>query len=154
LRLEKRKKEAAHNLVEYVLILGIVTVALIAMQTYFKRGIQGIIKIVADDMGSQREPVGGGVSGGEVKRQVEAAVKSHYGYDHKSKYTIMGDRTIYIYTLGQGQIKTLPEGSTTTNETSYGILDEGRYHEAVDKLNLDVSSKPGVANEDSVNTQK
>lgn len=137
----KKNRQAAHNLVEYALILGIVTVALYAMQVYFRRGIQGIIKRVADDMGPQREPVGG-VSGGEVKRQIEAAVKSHYGYDHKAKYTIMSDRAIYVNALGQGRINTAPEGNTTTNETSYGILDDGKFHDASDKLNLEFQKKP------------
>jgi len=51
------KNKKAQGLLEYALILGIVTVALLAMQTYFKRGIQSMIKVVADDYGPQGDPV-------------------------------------------------------------------------------------------------
>ena len=140
MRLEKRRKEAAHNLLEYVLILGVVTAALFAMQVYFRRGVQGIIRRVAVDMGDQRDPVGG-VAGGEITRQKEAKVKSLYGYANKGAYTILGGRTIYAKALGQGEINTTREGNTTTSETSYGILDEGKFHEAKDKLNLELQKQ-------------
>lgn len=38
---------------EYVLLLGIITVALLSMQVYMKRGIQAMIKVSADQLGSQ-----------------------------------------------------------------------------------------------------
>jgi Flp pilus assembly pilin Flp len=46
------RREKAQNLSEYALILGVVSLALIVMQPYFKRGIQGVIKATADDLGS------------------------------------------------------------------------------------------------------
>jgi len=42
----------AQNFSEYALIIGIVTILLFAMQTYFKRGIQGVIKATSDDLGT------------------------------------------------------------------------------------------------------
>ncbi|MBU3934113.1 hypothetical protein KKD20_06895 [Patescibacteria group bacterium] len=41
------------SIIEYALILGIVVIALSAMQVYVKRGIQAGIKIAADEMGAQ-----------------------------------------------------------------------------------------------------
>jgi|GEM_PF-1945485 len=38
------------NLAEYALIIGVVSLALVAMQTYFKRGIQSIVKVSADEL--------------------------------------------------------------------------------------------------------
>jgi len=43
-----RKK--AQSLTEYGILIGIVTAALIAMQVYIKRGIQGRIKDLADQL--------------------------------------------------------------------------------------------------------
>jgi Flp pilus assembly pilin Flp len=40
------------NITEYGLILAVVMVAFLAMNTYFKRGIQSVIKATADDLGS------------------------------------------------------------------------------------------------------
>ena len=37
------------NLLEYALIIGIVAVALLTMQPYFKRGIQSVIRTVSDE---------------------------------------------------------------------------------------------------------
>ena len=41
------------NLMEYAIIIGIVVVAVSAMQTYIRRGIQAMIKVAADEMGTQ-----------------------------------------------------------------------------------------------------
>ncbi len=43
--------------VEYVVILTIVVGALLAMQMYFKRGIQGRIKSSTDSVGEQYDPL-------------------------------------------------------------------------------------------------
>jgi len=38
---------------EYILILAVISLALLAMQTYTKRGLQGTIKFMADELGKQ-----------------------------------------------------------------------------------------------------
>jgi len=38
---------------EYVIVVGVVIVALVAMQVYMKRGIQAVIKVAADELGEQ-----------------------------------------------------------------------------------------------------
>jgi hypothetical protein len=45
----------AQSLSEYALILGVVSLALLAMQPYFKRGIQGIAKATLDDLSAPAE---------------------------------------------------------------------------------------------------
>jgi hypothetical protein len=47
----------AQNFSEYALVIGVVTIALFAMQVYFKRGIQGIIRVTASDLGSPAQAV-------------------------------------------------------------------------------------------------
>ena len=45
-----RDLRRGQNLAEYALIIAVVGLALAAMQTYFKRGIQSIAKISADEL--------------------------------------------------------------------------------------------------------
>ena len=42
-------------IVEYAILVGIVTAALMTMQTYMKRGVQAGIKVAADQFGDQRQ---------------------------------------------------------------------------------------------------
>lgn len=43
------------SIVEYAIVIGVVTAAVLGMQLYAKRGLQAGIKIAADQIGSQRE---------------------------------------------------------------------------------------------------
>ncbi|MBU0504005.1 MAG: hypothetical protein ABH882_02085 [Candidatus Omnitrophota bacterium] len=45
-----RKRNKAQNLSEYAIILGLVSVALITMQVYMKRGVQGKLRDLADQI--------------------------------------------------------------------------------------------------------
>ena len=44
------RENKAELIIEYALVMGIVVGALLAMQTYMKRGIQGVIKTTADEL--------------------------------------------------------------------------------------------------------
>ncbi len=48
------KKIKAQTLLEYLILIGIVTVVLFAMYHAVKRGIQSVIKITADQIGNQQ----------------------------------------------------------------------------------------------------
>ena len=41
------------SMVDYVLLLGVISAALIAMQVYMKRGIQAAVKVSCDQLGPQ-----------------------------------------------------------------------------------------------------
>jgi Flp pilus assembly pilin Flp len=118
----------AHNIVEYSLVIGVVTVALMAMNTYFKRGIQGIIKVVADDMGDQGESFTN--SEEEFQEpQIAAALKSHYGFEHQFVYTQNDTGQIGVRNSGQGSINTETLSNSIVTQQSYGsggelLLDE------------------------------
>lgn len=43
----------AQSLIDYVIVVGIVAAALIAMRVYMVRGVQAGIKVAADELGSQ-----------------------------------------------------------------------------------------------------
>ena len=49
-------KRKAQSTLEYALIIAVVVGALVAMQVYVKRGLQGRYKSAADDMGEQYSP--------------------------------------------------------------------------------------------------
>ena len=46
----------AQSTLEYAVVIAIIAAALIAMQVYIKRGIQGRMKQASDDVGSQFSP--------------------------------------------------------------------------------------------------
>jgi len=46
-------QKKGQSTVEYALIIAVIVAALIAMQTYFKRGVQGRLKQASDDIGEQ-----------------------------------------------------------------------------------------------------
>lgn len=46
-------KKNAQSILEYVVILGVVAMALATMQIYFRRSINAAIKLTADEIGSQ-----------------------------------------------------------------------------------------------------
>lgn len=50
-------KTTADALIEYALVLGIVSLALIGMNTYIKRGVQGRIKSMADNFISKEQVI-------------------------------------------------------------------------------------------------
>lgn len=52
-----KRHNKAQSLIEYGFILSIVAFALLSMQVYFKRGVQSVVKVVADDFGAQGEHV-------------------------------------------------------------------------------------------------
>ncbi len=43
----------AQSISEYVILIGLVSMALIGMQVYMKRGIQAVVKEAADELGQQ-----------------------------------------------------------------------------------------------------
>ncbi len=51
-------KQKGQNFVEYSALLALVIAALLAMQIYMKRSIEGRLKEAADGIGSQYDPIG------------------------------------------------------------------------------------------------
>lgn len=110
----KVKKNKGQNLLEYTLILGIVTVALLGMQTYFKRGIQSIIKVVAKDYSPQGDAIG----------ETEIAIKRKI-YEEEGKLmvnsTTKGSWNQKIINRGESDTRTELSGSNTVKATSVWV---------------------------------
>jgi len=107
------------NLLEYGLILGVVTMALIGMQTYFKRSLQAVAKVVADDYGPQRLPI----------RQAEVNVKSplYAAKGQITNNTTMNDAQVKTTgNLGNSNIHTTAVGTTSYQNDSYSVSGDFR----------------------------
>ncbi len=117
----------AQNVTEYALVIAVVTVALLTMQTYFKRGVQSVVKVVADDYGRQGEPVG----------DIEYATKKkvyYEGYDGKGHQFAVTSKSSSTWTqtktnLGDSNIKTETSGSTTLKEGQPSVLVSGDFRQ-------------------------
>lgn len=73
----KNRFVTGQSVLEYVIILGIVAIALAAMLLYFRRGIQSVVKIAADELGNQEDaedinPTTGIKTSSEINRQTQA----------------------------------------------------------------------------------
>lgn len=71
-------KIKAQTLLEYLILIGIVTVVLFAMYQAMKRGIQSVIKITADQIGNQQkaDQVTPAFSNAAIVNTVEGAIST------------------------------------------------------------------------------
>jgi len=114
-----KRKHKAQGMVEYAVILGVIALAIMSMQVYFKRGIQSVIKVVADDYspyGRQGE--------GELVGDLERAVKHRIFVQDAhvpTSSTSVSSMTQNIINTGNSNIRSEMSGSTTTNTESFAI---------------------------------
>ncbi len=112
----------AQNFVEYTLILGIVGVALFTMQTYFRRGVQSVIKVTADDLAMQGEPFKD-QERAEEKKLVDKKAKDTYKFEHKYEYGSNSSQNVTIINdgkdYGAGKIRRETSGTTSYDDKSY-----------------------------------
>ncbi len=99
---------------EYTVLLGIIAEALAVMQLYFKRSIQAVVKVAADEMGEQK--------------------KGAVDYDYRFEYAERRGSNVTTSTSGK-KITTMykggavkherpeqdPETTTQTGELFYGL---------------------------------
>ncbi|MFA5356893.1 MAG: hypothetical protein WC301_05785 [Candidatus Omnitrophota bacterium] len=106
----------AQSLVEYGLILGVVTIALVAMQPYLKRGLQSLIKVMSDDYGTQGERV----SDIEIAVKKKVYSESNEGVQKFPVNTLSeSESTQTKKNLGDGNIRTEKSvTNTVSGETS------------------------------------
>lgn len=71
-------KKRGQSFIEYTVVIACIIAALVAMQHYVKRALQGRLRSAADQIGEQYEP--GKMAGGftaTVTREVTSEVKTH-----------------------------------------------------------------------------
>lgn len=89
-------KTKAQSILEYVLILGIAAAALMLMQLYMRRSIQGVIKVAADELGEQKQGL--------------------MEFDYKNDWKVKGSSAIVSVTTGT-QNNSLSERGAVRYET-------------------------------------
>jgi len=108
-----KKKAAAQSLLEYVVLLSIIGAALGAMQFYFRRGIQGVVKIACDQAGEQRK---GGAD-----------------YDYNRDWKLKGGSNITSETLSNKTTQQEISGAVTygvnQTDTVKGVLSHGIWQQ-------------------------
>lgn len=116
-RIKRIAGNQGQNLIEYGLILGIVTVALLGMQAYFKRGVQSVVKVATDDYAGYRKQ-------GEPVGKMEMAIKKKI-YEVDKKVMMRSENTgSWVQTItnkGEGNIRSELKGSSTTTADSVWI---------------------------------
>ena len=98
-KLINRRKKKGQSTLEYAILVIIVIVALLTVQTYVKRGLQGRLKQAADDIGDQFSP-------------------GNYNYSMNS---FTNSRTNEAFNAGVGSSTLLADEITSTN-TFGGII--------------------------------
>lgn len=88
---------------EYIIVLGVIAFALTVMGLYIRRGIQGVVKIAADEMGDVKQ--------GLVDRDRNLEWKEKMGSDVKTTINAVENRT----TTETGEI--IYDKHTTTTAT-------------------------------------
>ncbi|MCG2713861.1 MAG: hypothetical protein L6308_03320 [Candidatus Omnitrophica bacterium] len=74
-------KNKGQGILEYAVVFGLVIIALSAMSLYFRRGIQSVIKVAADEAGNQSDaeeidPLKGIRVSSSINRQSQSTQRS------------------------------------------------------------------------------
>ncbi len=112
----KRQNSRAQNMSEYVIVIGIVSLAFIGMQTYMKRGIQGVVKSSADELFSQ--------SAYEQKVPDKSGTTDADETSTSSSNTTQTKTTTRLVSGGATTVTTNKTVSNTENSTSTATVTE------------------------------
>lgn len=99
LRLLRNSK--AQSIAEYVLMGGAIIIAIVAMSTYVRRGINATIKVAADELGAQADS------------------------EENEEYGTRGSTTSRVITDADDNVATSLGGSRTTNFSTTSDTQEG-----------------------------
>ena len=114
------------SLLEYSLIIGCVTVALLAMQVYFKRGINGIIKATSDDLSSPAADFYSAKEGRTVNPQFLGAEEvGLLEYAQREPTNVTKKQEIVTTELGRGQRKFVINDDNTTTTGNWTVKYRG-----------------------------
>lgn len=106
-----KMKTKASSILEYAIVLGVIALALSSMQYYFRRSIQSVIKVAADEIGDQK--------------------KGAVDYDYKHEWVWVDASDTVVNTTGEKTSLTTLAGAVSygTNETGteQGLLSWGVY---------------------------
>jgi Flp pilus assembly pilin Flp len=120
-----KQNNMGQNLIEYAVVLGVVTVALMGMQTYFKRSVQSVVKVVADAYSdnNQREPIGA------VEMRIRNEAHQRPGKPLIATSISSGSMDQKQENVGESNIHTEISGTTTATTNSRTIVGDFRNRE-------------------------
>ena len=72
-------RKNGQTVAEYVILLGLIAAAFIAMQTYMKRGMQGRLRDLANQISPKQFEAADTVSKTEISRNGSSIEKEHLG---------------------------------------------------------------------------
>ncbi|MBF0533103.1 MAG: hypothetical protein HQL23_08435 [Candidatus Omnitrophica bacterium] len=101
-----RKRKKGQSTLEYVVLIIIIIGALLSIQTYIKRAIQGRLKQASDDIGDQYSP----------------------GNTNYAKRVSVTSNTKETQSQGTGTRKQLLQDETTTTSTNSHIINQGQEY--------------------------
>lgn len=110
------RKSKAQSITEYVIVLGVVIVALMVMQIYMQRGIQGVVKTVADEVGDQKQAEEVDPIKGAIKR--DANITRVTGGEPEGSENLPKGVTMRVVTPSGGGRSTYFNTISTTTGTS------------------------------------
>jgi hypothetical protein len=117
--LRRKKNTKAQSISEYVVFIGIVTIALLGMQVYMKRGIQAVIKTSADEVGNQQDAEEIDPNKGTKMNSTFHQVVTGAGAKEATESLPKGvSRRVIVYE-GGSQTSDFATTSTTTGTTTY-----------------------------------
>ena len=111
-------KRRAQSTLEYAALIAVVVAGIIAMQTYFKRGLEGKVRESADDIGTQYDIKNGGYHY-KSKLEGQRVEISVLGDDTNLPESGIGQGITKRYTSGPYKVK-VGEQITTDKDANLG----------------------------------
>ncbi|MFC1599301.1 hypothetical protein ACFL2W_00770 [Candidatus Omnitrophota bacterium] len=87
----------AQSIMEYVLVIGLVSIALGAIQSYTRRGVQSIIKVSTDRLGNQTDYTKREKNDYEISNPVQYTATSAMDYTRR--------QNLEVRDVSQGQVR-------------------------------------------------
>jgi hypothetical protein len=110
------------NFLEYALVIGCVAIALFAMQAYFKRGIQGVVKTTSDDLASPVADYYLQNQNKQVNPQLLGAVEPDLlEYKQTNPTSITQDQEIVVTELEKGDREKVINKDVTTTSGNWTV---------------------------------
>ena len=84
-----KKRQKGQSTLEYAILIIIIIGALLSIQVYIKRGVQGRLKSATDDIGTQFSPGNTNV----IKKMTTSSVSDETFFTGVSRSQLVGDET-------------------------------------------------------------
>ena len=138
----------AQGLLEYSLIIGCVTMALLAMQVYFKRGIQGVIKATSAELSSPAKDLYSALENRSVNPQFLGVEETGLmNYIQHEPTNVTRKQEIVTTELGRGERRFVINNDNTTTSGNWTVRytaeDAHKYGTTDDKAETPTGATPG-----------